>query len=69
MSGSTLSNLGSPEIQITDVCPNECTGVFTQRDVAVDPVPQAAIYNNRISNRFDTLFDASSRKRRSSRFL
>ncbi|CAI2305749.1 unnamed protein product [Caenorhabditis sp. 36 PRJEB53466] len=67
MSGSSLSSLGTPEIQVPNVCPNDCTGIFTQRDVATDPVPQAAIYNNRISNRFDTLFDAT-RQRRSVRF-
>ncbi|CAL2029599.1 unnamed protein product [Caenorhabditis brenneri] len=71
LSGRSVSSLGSPQIQVTDVCPNQCTGIFTQRDVAVDPVPQAAIYNNRISNRFDALFDPSisSRKRRYANLL
>ncbi|CAB3410658.1 unnamed protein product [Caenorhabditis bovis] len=56
--GEVIS-MGSPQIRVTNVCPAECTQIFMTRTSIVDPVPIAAVYNNRISTRFDALFDSN----------
>ncbi|EYB93532.1 hypothetical protein Y032_0181g863 [Ancylostoma ceylanicum] len=38
------------------VCPQQCWQQFDNRNVLNNPVPQAAIYNNRQSSRFDGLY-------------
>ncbi|WKX91205.1 hypothetical protein Q1695_009774 [Nippostrongylus brasiliensis] len=68
VSSSALGRDGSVQKHTTPpagimVCPRQCTTVvFDGRDVLQDAVPQRAIYNNRLSSRWDGLYGAYGRR-------